>query len=181
MKKFLGVLGFLLAAACGDENEKKTAGPAQVGGFAFEIAIEPSTFLPNAATPVKIASDGDPENNPAGTVQLYTPNDTLTWLSEEAGKGIFAFDVEVTNFYQAPLCAVSVVVDSIEPSLGRTFLEDDSAAAFAGDVTGTAIWTYGDLDTGAMESRRWKIRLEDRQRFVLRGRVLADESACGVD
>lgn len=179
MKKRLWVLGLMLTAACGKEAETKALGPSQVGGFTFEIAIEPSTFLPAAATPVKIASDGDPTGNPAGTVQLYTPNDTLTWLSEEDGKGIFAFDVEVTNFYATPLCAVNVVVDAIEPPLGRDFVEDDGSAAFAGDVTGAAIWAYGDLEAGSAESRRWKIRLEDRQAFVLKGRVLADEGACG--
>lgn len=179
MKKVLWVLGLVLTAACGEGDKPKTARPAPVGGFAFEIAIEPSTFLPKAATPVRIASDGDPDGNPAGTVQLYTPDDTLTWLSEEAGQGIFAFDVEVTNYYATALCAVSVVVDSIEPPLGRTFLDHDGATAFAGDVTGAAIWAYGDLDAGAADTRRWKIRLEDRQSFTLRGRVLADESACG--
>lgn len=179
MRKVLLVLGLVLTAACGEADKKKTPATSRVGGFSFEIAIEPSTFLPTAAAPVLIASDGDPDGNPAGTVQLYTPDDSLTWLSEDDGKGVFAFDVEVTNYYAKTLCGVSVVVDSIEPPLGRTFLEDDAATAFAGDVTGTAIWTYGALAAGGAETRRWKIRLEDRQAFTLTGRVLADESACG--
>lgn len=179
MKKILVLLGLVITAACGGAEDKKQTGPSELSGFEFEIAIEPSTFLPNAASPVKIASDGDPAGNPTGTVQLYTPNDTLTWLSEKDGSGIFAFDVEVTNFYTTQLCAVSVVVDSLEPAAGHDFIDDDSATAFAGDVTGAAIWAYGDLAVGGKESRRWKIQLDNRERFVLRGRVLADESACG--
>jgi hypothetical protein len=173
--------GLVLAlAACGeDKKEKKPSSPSTISGFEFEIQIEPSTFAPSAAEPVRIASDGDPAGNPAQTVQLYTPNNTLTWLANEDGD-FFGFDVELTNFYSGDLCAVQVVVDEIEPADGHTFLDDDRGTSYAGEVTGAGVWAYGDVASGAMYSRRWKIKLEDRDRFTIRGRVLADDENCGA-
>jgi hypothetical protein len=178
MRRFIPGAALALLAACGDGAGKPTPVKSQeVAGFDFEIAVEPATFVPATAAPVKIARDGDAKTNPPGTVQLYTPNDTLTWL-DGANGDIFGFDVELTNFYAAPLCAVRVVVDAISPPTGRAFVADDRGTSYAAGVTGAGVWAYGDLAPKAKETRRWQIRLRTKERFTLTGRVLADAQDC---
>lgn len=171
----------VLIAACGRDSEQKKppATSKAVAGFEFEISIEPSTFVPAEAKAVRIASDGNAQTNPPDTVQLFTPNDTLTWQSLDDGD-VFGFDVQLTNFYAHQLCALVVVVDSITPAKGRTFLEDDRGAPYAAAVTGQGLWAYGVLGAKEMHGRRWMIKLHDKERFTLKGRVLADDGACGT-
>ena len=169
----------LFLGACGNE-EKAENGDQVVKGFTFEVVIEPRAFAPQGVEPVLVASTGDPNSNPPGTVQLYTPNDTLTWYSDERGD-VFSFDVEVTNFYEAVLCDLKVVVDTVEPGEGRVFLDDDRGTPHAADLEGAGVWAYGDVEPGTEGGlvRRWQILLSDKESFSLKGRVLVDWEGCG--
>ncbi len=163
--------------ACGDG--KKPAAARVVRGFEFEIQVDPSNLMPKAATPVLVASDGNPATNPPGTVQLYTPNDTLTWGQVDEA-GVFGFDVELGNFHAETLCGVHVAVTAFEPADGRYFLADDRGTEYAAGVTGVGVFAYGDVESGGAATRRWRIVLEEKGAFKIRGQVLADDEACGA-
>jgi hypothetical protein len=164
-------------AACGDGKEDEP-GPTVISGYEFEISIEPSTFVPQKAEAVLVASDGDPKTNPPDTVQLFTPNNTLTW-AQVGDEGVFSFTVILTSFYKKTLCDVHVVVDEISPPEGRYFFEDDRDTEYAGGVTGAGVWAYGDAASRVDIDRRWRISLKDHSRFTIRGRVLSNPTQCG--
>lgn len=163
----------LVVVACGEAEKPGKV----VAGFTFEITVDPATFAPTVAKAVRVASDGDPATNPPDTVQLYTPNDTLGW-TDRTDADVFSFDVVLTSFYAKKLCNVIVVVDTIDSSSGRFFVEDDRGRPYAAGVTGAGVWVYGDAMPRQGIPRRWQLALSNHEHFTLHGRVLADPKAC---
>lgn len=178
MKFWTIVVGMavILGVGCGSSDSDDDSSTV-VSGFTFEITIDPDTFAPASVEDLLIASTGDPGSNPPDTVQLYTPNDTLTWQSG-TDVDYFSFDVELTNFYSRKHCHLRVVVDAIIPEGGRFFQYDDRGTEYASNVTGAGVWAYGDLDAHERETRRWTVGLRSRDSFTLTGRVVADDEAC---